>query len=257
MGLIWEKERDYTALVAVRRLDRSSENKAPLFQVPAIRRFDLGTLYPDIVFHVREILSRPPFRGATLVIDKTGVGTAIADLFEVTGINPVKVTITGGDKVTIEGRDWHIPKNELISCVGASLHTDSLHIHPDLPLAETLQSELLDFHTKHTASGYMQHSAREGAHDDILLALSVALFHADNRADRSHFNWMEFLRRSGGHSISRPAEQKPRVTVRAPTNISMVYTLTGRALNVRANGTIEVEQDEATPLLQAGWRVAA
>ena len=193
------------------------------------------------------------------MIDKTGVGTAIADLFEVTGINPIKVTITAGDKATFDGRDWRVPKNELISCVGAALHTDSLHIHPALPHAETLKSELLDFQTKHTASGYMSHNAREGAHDDILLGLAIGLFHADKRNDRTHANWMEFMRlqAGGGYSVPKPAESKPSLRLRAPTNISTVYTMTGRSLNVSENGTVEVNEDEATPLLQAGWQVAA
>jgi len=255
LGLDLGKERDYTALVAVRRLHRSSENKPPLFQVPAIRRFELGTLYPEMVLQVREILCRHPFRGATLVIDKTGVGTAIADLFEVTGISPVKVTITGGGKTTFEGRDWHVPKNELISCVGAALHTDTLHIHPTLPHAETLKSELLDFQTKHTVSGYMSHNAREGAHDDILLALAIGLFHADDRADRSHSNWMEFMRRTNGIAVANAAASKPAlVTLKRPNDtITNVSTITGRSINVGVEGTIEVTAEEATPFLQAAW----
>src|SRR5437762_3565519 len=99
LGLDLGKQRDYTALVAIRRLDRASDHKPPLFQVCAIRRWELGTLYPNIVLQVREILSRHPFRGAALVIDKTGVGSVIADLFEITGVSPIKVTITAGDRV--------------------------------------------------------------------------------------------------------------------------------------------------------------
>jgi hypothetical protein len=256
LGLDLGKERDYTALVAVRRLDRSNDDLPPLFQVPSIYRFELGVPYPNIVLKVRDVLSRHPFRGATLVLDKTGVGSAVADLFEVTGISPIKVTITSGDKVTVEGRDWHVPKNELVSCLSAALHLETLHIHPNQPLAELLKEELLNFQTRHTASGYMTHNAREGQHDDITLAASIALFHADNRADRSHENWMTFMQRQAGIGGAKSNKAKPRVTLKAPTNITTVYLMSGRSVNVSDDGTIEVAEDEAIPLLQGGWSAA-
>ena len=150
-------------------------------------------------------------------------------------------------------------RTSLSVALGAALHTDSLHIHPALLHAAILKSELLDFQTKHTASGYMQHNAREGAHDDILLALVIGLFHADDRGDRSHSNWMEFMRRGGISSAKKLAEQKPHVTLKSPTNtnITTVYLMSGRSLNVSEDGTVELDQDDATPLLQAGWQLAA
>jgi hypothetical protein len=259
LGLDLGKERDYTALVAMRRLDRSGDNLPPLFQVPAIYRFELGVPYTQIVLKVRDVLSRHPFRGGTLVVDKTGVGSAVADLFEVTGISPIKITITSGDKTTVEGREWHVPKNELVSCLSAALHTETLHIHPNQPLADILKQELLDFQTKHTASGYMQHNAREGKHDDLTLACCIALFHANDRAYRSHSNWIEFMRRQSGVESGhvKSNKPKPRVTLKSPTAITTVYLITGRAVNVSENDTVEVTEDEATPLLQAGWQIAA
>jgi len=257
LGLDLGKERDYTALVAIRRLDRSSENKPPLFQVTSIRRWELGTLYPQIVLEVREILSRH-FRGATLIIDKTGVGSAIADLFEITGVSPIKVTITGGDKVTCDGREWHVPKNELISCVGAALHADTLYIHSEIPRAKILESELMDFQTKHTSSGYMTHNAREGAHDDMVLGLAIALFHADDRGpSRSFSNWMTFMQRQAGWGVTDTVfkHQPALVKLQRPNNntATTLFTITGEKIDIGPDGVIEVAGDQATALLRDGW----
>ena len=100
----------------------------------------------------------------------------------------------------------------------------------------------------------MSHNAREGAHDDILLGLAIGLFHADKRNDRTHANWMEFMRlqAGGGYSVPKPAKSKPSLRLRAPTNISTVYTMTGRSLNVSENGTVEVNEDEASSVVTGG-----
>jgi hypothetical protein len=43
-----------------------------------------------------------------------------------------------------------------------------------LPEARVLETELANFRTKLTASMYDTYNAREGAHDDLLLALACA-----------------------------------------------------------------------------------
>ena len=43
------------------------------------------------------LLRRPPLAGnCELVIDDTGVGRAVGDLFETAGMDPIRVTITAG-----------------------------------------------------------------------------------------------------------------------------------------------------------------
>jgi hypothetical protein len=45
----------------------------------------------------------------------------------------------------------------------------------------------------------------------------------------------------------------PTVRLRAPAGVGAVQTLSGRHLNVAANGTVEMSQSDAAPLLSAGW----
>ena len=61
-----------------------------IFQVGHLERVPLGTLYPAIVAHVGRLLTKLPGR-AELVIDFTGVGRPIFDMFVYSGIYP-----TGG-----------------------------------------------------------------------------------------------------------------------------------------------------------------
>jgi hypothetical protein len=48
----------------------------------------------------------------------------------------------------------------------------------------------------------------------------------------------------------------PTVRLRAPAGVGAVQTLSGRHLNVAADGTVEMSQSDAAPLLSAGWERA-
>jgi hypothetical protein len=78
--------------------------------------------------------------------------------------------------------------------------------------------------------------------------------------DHSSFdNWMEFAKKSSGLAVAGRANKLPSQPVRliGPEGITTVYTITGRSLNVSDDGTLELDEDEARPLLQAGWVKAA
>ena len=49
----------------------------------------------------REMLNRPPLRDrCDLVIDESGVGRAVGDMFEAAGLRAVRVSITAGTDAT-------------------------------------------------------------------------------------------------------------------------------------------------------------
>ena len=52
------------------------------FDVRHLQRLPLGLSYPEQVDAVAQLLARPPLGKAELVIDETGVGRAVGDLFE-------------------------------------------------------------------------------------------------------------------------------------------------------------------------------
>jgi Terminase RNaseH-like domain len=258
VGLDLGQMQDYTALCVVRRVEDNGHK--PIFQVGHLSRLPLGTTYPAIVAHVAERMVSPQLRGkAELVIDITGVGRPVYDLFREFGLSPIGVSITGGSAITNTGNVWSVPKGHLVSRIQALLHDGRLKIHKDLPDALALVSELQDFRVNFTETGYATFNARSGKHDDLVLALAIALWHA--HGDHSSFdNWIEFAKKSSGLAVAGRANQLLSQTVRliAPEGITTVYTITGRSLNVSDDGTFDLDEDEARPLLQAGWvKVAA
>ena len=190
------------------------------FALRHIRRWDLGTSYPRIVTDVGELVSRPPLAGACrIALDATGVGRAVTDIFRDAGprsqarsfgfapgtvVSPglavalsrrpvpiptiaapiSAITITGGDQVTRDGRDTRVPKRDLVGVVQALLQTGRLKIAPDLPLTSVLTAELLNFRATISAAGHDSYGAgqdwREGNHDDLVLALALAVWDAQH-----------------------------------------------------------------------------
>jgi hypothetical protein len=148
------------------------------FDVRYLERLPLGSPYPAQVQHVINLLSRPPLAGgADLVIDATGVGAPIADLFETAGLEPTRVIISAGFEATDHGRRrWTVPKTELISGMDALLHTGQLKFASSLTDAGALRDELKDFRRKVSEAGRATYAARVGRHDDLILSVAVALW---------------------------------------------------------------------------------
>jgi hypothetical protein len=87
-----------------------------------LARLPRGLAYPQIVSIVLGQLNRYP-RGTELIVDGSGVGRAVVDIFAEAGApNLVPVTIVAGDTATHEGRYWRVGKNHLISTAQAVIH---------------------------------------------------------------------------------------------------------------------------------------
>jgi hypothetical protein len=148
-----------------------------------LERFPRGTAYPAVVDRV-DALVRSGKVGSqpSLAIDATGVGRPVVDLFLDRRI-PAEVhplTITAGSASREDNwnrtalRAFWVPKLELVSTVQALLQTGRLRIVPRLELADVLRRELLEFRVRVTSSANETFNAREGAHDDLVLALASA-----------------------------------------------------------------------------------
>jgi hypothetical protein len=149
----------------------------PIFQVGHLERVPLGTPYPGIVAHVGRLLEQLPAR-TELVIDITGVGKPVFEMFAYAGISPLGVLITAGTSDTRDGSICGVPKLTLVSRLQALLHEGRLKIQKQLPEAETLVRELQDFRVEYTAAGHLTFNARSGKHDDLVLALAIAVWRA-------------------------------------------------------------------------------
>ena len=149
-----------------------------------LQRFPIGTKYPVIVEAVKRLFDVPPLdRGrketkATLVIDRTGVGRPVTDMFAASGVNAIirPITITGGNAIVPDDMGWHVPKKELVGVMQMLLSSSKMKILKNLPDAAVLVKELENFRVKvKLNTGNETYSAwREGVHDDIVLAMAIA-----------------------------------------------------------------------------------
>jgi hypothetical protein len=175
VGLDLGQARDYTAIAVIEAVptDRSGEK---VLHVRHLERFR-NTLYPDVADRVEALMKVPELKdGADLIIDATGVGPAVTDIFKKRGRTFKAVKIHGGDAESRADGVYRVPKRNLISALQVALQSGTLKIAEGLELAEVLRQELLNFRVKvNIATAHDSYEAwREGDHDDLVLAAALA-----------------------------------------------------------------------------------
>jgi len=149
-----------------------------------------GKPYPDIVTRVAEMVQQPPFTdcGYALVVDATGVGAPVVDLFRQAEIPVMAIMIHGGDAVTpIPGEfygqlgGYRVPKRDLVAALQSVLQAGRLVIAEGLELAPEFRKESQNFKVRidpKTAHDSYSHW-REGQHDDLVLATAMGCWFRD------------------------------------------------------------------------------
>lgn len=179
VGLDLGQVNDYSALAVIQAVGEPGVDTTS-FHCRYLRRFPLGTSYPDIVKEVQDLMSRHPLRDqATLVVDATGVGRAVVDLFRATSLEFLSITITGGDGVTRHGNEIRVPKRDLVGELQVHLQNYKLKIAEGMPEVDNLIKELMSFRVMINDSGYDSYrSGSETVHDDLVIALALAAYSA-------------------------------------------------------------------------------
>ncbi len=200
VGLDLGQASDYTAVsvldVIPTKYGRQIEDLDPEYHVPRTRtvpvegppltyhirhleRLPIGTSYTDVVVRVKEILTRLP-AGTGLVVDNTGVGRPVTDMIVQQGLYPVCITITGGDTVTYDGPNLHVPKRDIVGALAVAFQNKQLKIASSLPDAHVFETELLNFKVKiNLKTAHDSYEAwREGIHDDLVLSVGMAVWTA-------------------------------------------------------------------------------
>jgi len=178
--------RDYTAIAAVECLRHVNARgkREDRYHLRYLERPALGTLYPAIVQRVLAVLRTPPLSLACpLVVDQTGVGRAVVDMFTDAGLKPRAVQITGGATVTrLNPYNLNVPKRDLVGTLVALYQGERLKVAESLPLAPVLTRELVNFKVKvNLDTGHDSYEAwRESDHDDLVLAVALACWWGEN-----------------------------------------------------------------------------
>lgn len=181
LGVDLGQVNDPTAVVV---LEHPLERE-PTYDLRYAYRFPLGTSYPDLAERIACHVNEPPLRGQTRVaIDATGVGPPVVDLLrpKLRGNRCYAITITGGTSVGGEGSQLTVPKRDLVTTTQVLLQQRRLRIAPDIPDATTLIDELLAYRVTISESGHDSYNPwRERDHDDLVLALCLAAWTAENK----------------------------------------------------------------------------
>ncbi len=178
VGLDLGQARDPTALVVL-----ESDDQAWNFQCRHLERFPLNRPYPEYVQKVYDLMHLPELRSAALVIDHTGVGRVVMDMFRAVRLKPIGITITAGINSSHNSTktEYRVPKRDIAMAGLSLLQGQRLKISRQIPEAGVLVHELLNFRVKVNLSGNDTYEAwREGDHDDLVLALCCAAWYGVN-----------------------------------------------------------------------------
>jgi hypothetical protein len=158
----------------------------PVYEVRYLGRLPLRTPYSEVARNVRRLLDTPPLQDNwELAVDATGVGAAVTAQLRAEGLWFKSIVITRGGEEVQEGNTYKVPKKDLISRPQVLLQEGNrrLKIAPSLPEAGTLVEELLNYRYKITEAGNDAYGTwREGQHDDLVLALCLAVWVAEGRS---------------------------------------------------------------------------
>src|SRR5215208_5017487 len=201
VGLDLGQSNDYTALAVVEKVGREGDHHGHhddhLLHLRHLERYELRTPYPTMVSCVAQLVSDPQLRRThfdwrmgrdvldepELLVDATGVGRPVVDLFKERGLRYTAITITGGNKVTSVAGGYGVPKRDLIGALEVPFHSGRLKVAAGLRLWETLRSELQTFRRKVSLTRGMDtyEHWRKGDHDDLVLAAARACWGAERR----------------------------------------------------------------------------
>lgn len=118
-----------------------------------------------------------------LILDHTGVGQAVADMFLARGEYPIMVTCTTGRaEVEVARHVWHVAKPQLLSPLQVVLQTRRLHMAPmtvqGVRMDQVLVKEAMNFQYRlQPDTGTDTYGTwREKQHDDVLFAGALVVW---------------------------------------------------------------------------------
>jgi hypothetical protein len=180
LGLDFGQSNDHTALALI----EADYTTKPIYRLRGLHRYPRGTPYTELPARIGPRLNEPPLvHRVQLALDATGVGAPVVELFREQLPQPpiCAITITSGNDVTGTHSNPHVPKRDLIMTTSVIFEHHRLEIAHDMHDTQALVAELHAFRRSTTEHGNDTFTAPRGDHDDLLLALSLALWTAEHK----------------------------------------------------------------------------
>lgn len=167
---------DYTVLSILDA--KFNENGKLSYDLVFLKKFALKQSYLAVVEEIERIVEFYKIvKEYALVIDYTGVGHPVFDIFVTKGLNPMGVTITAGLKSNQQAYNKiTVPKKDLVTYLQIVLQNRRLRISKHLSLLNDFKQELLNFKFKVGASMKMSFGGTQGYHDDIVISVGLAVW---------------------------------------------------------------------------------
>jgi len=183
LGLDLAKESDYSAVALVEGPPRGGDAR-PHYEVRSLHRWPLGTRYKQVAADVAQFRTQHALGpDAALIMDKTGLGQGVYEELQERwpATSLISVTITGGQEVvTARWGEYHVPKVELIGRLLVVLQNERLKIAPGLKTAPQLEAELQGYQRRVSRAQHEQYGQwHAGQHDDLVMALALAVWYAE------------------------------------------------------------------------------
>ncbi len=149
------------------------------FDVIHLERFPAARPIPAIVSRVSELMSGERLtKNCHLLLDITSTGAAPIRVFESRGLYPAKsIDLANTDTDKSSGPVKRVPLRDVVGAAQVVLQTNRLKVASALDLASTLVGDLQSFDPKPMARNM---DLRGGRNSDLVLALAVALWWADD-----------------------------------------------------------------------------
>jgi hypothetical protein len=228
------------------------------WEVRALKRYKLGTPYLAIVADVLRICNRRELQPAPrLVLDATGVGVAVTEMFtralvDFPDVECHTISITAGEGASavtnltranmVARGQWRVSKIQLIGAIREVLESRRFKVSKDpqtgkpIEFAEVLVKELTNFREKITESANLTYEARQGQHDDLVLATCLPIWLGSQR-----FCHMATYTTADGSSYLRPRE-----TIAVDAARAEAEQLELAALELERSGrNLHLEREEA------------
>ena len=217
MGLDLGQSRDFTAIAVLERAELIGEwdqvayarRKTIALRLRHLERVPLGTPYTEVVDRVVVVTRSGDLAGRChLIADATGVGRPVMDMRRRAELGSTRlwpVLITGGDVETYANGHYRVPKRDLIVGLQLLLQRRALQIAAGMKFGPVLAREMAEMRVKVTASGREQYGVwREGEHDDLVLAVSLACWGVKKAYPRGLSGDAGYWERPPGNMVDEP-----------------------------------------------------